>query len=121
MKVPANEPLSVSPAQPAIPCEDKQVTAVVRPLSWGVDSGSAARRRNADMGELGRTLPPCGHTNRETELTEIDVPNLLGHAVHVLVCTVPACREFCRAFVDLRDDPTSTLGDETDLGACAAE
>lgn len=56
-----------------------------------------------------RPLPPCGHADRATELTEIDLSNTMGNVVTLLVCTVPGCREYGRAYVDLRDTP---LGDE---------
>lgn len=48
-------------------------------------------------------LPPCGHTDRLTQLTELAVAGVRGDPLYFLVCTVPSCPEYCRVFVDLRD------------------
>jgi hypothetical protein len=42
--------------------------------------------------------------DRLGELAEIEVKAAAGHTVLLLVCTVPDCPEYCRVFVDLRDD-----------------
>ena len=55
------------------------------------------------MSDPETVLPPCGHTDRDLQLTEIDVLNTMGNVVHFLVCGVAGCPEFCRAFIDLRD------------------
>lgn len=49
------------------------------------------------------TLPPCGHTDRLRQLTEIAFETEQGQPILFLACSVPECPEFCRVFADLRD------------------
>lgn len=51
-----------------------------------------------------RPIPPCGHIDRQTQLTEMDVPTVRGNIFQLLVCTVEDCPEYLRAYVDLRDE-----------------
>lgn len=48
-------------------------------------------------------LPPCGHVDRATQLTEIEIPNARGNIVVFVACSAPGCPEYCRPYVDLRD------------------
>lgn len=49
------------------------------------------------------TLPPCGHTDRLSQLTEIALQGDGGRILLFLACSVPSCPEYCRVFADLRD------------------
>lgn len=55
------------------------------------------------------TLPPCGHTDRKQQLTEIEIRAETDQVLQLLACSVPGCPEYCRVFVDLRD-PHEMLG-----------
>jgi hypothetical protein len=55
------------------------------------------------MAESDVALPPCGHTDRLRQLTELEIEATTGQMLHFLVCSVPACPEYCRVFADLRD------------------
>lgn len=83
------------------------------PLGWWT---ALREKTRTTMAETESILPPCGHTDRREQLTEIEMQATSEQTVTFLVCTVTDCPEFCRVFADLRD-PAGQAADE-ERGRC---